>query len=331
MQQTKKLRKIYNWFSEVIMNNKKALIIGCGHVGSTAAYSLILKNLVQEIFLLDVNESLLFGAINDLRHSAVFQNIKVQKGSYKDLNAYDYIIITAGPSQTLSGGATRLNGLFKADQIIKNIAENFKSSDYKGYVILASNPLDLMTYAFWKYSGLSKKQIIGTGTLLDTIRYLAILAEKFDIPTGAISGLVLGEHGESSFVVGSKTTLFDKSLKQFLDERAISYDDFISDINKEVKKSGFDIVSTQGATYYGIGNTIATIIEALETEQERILPLSTIVMGEYNINELAISLPTKISQNGFEIITDYFLDNSEILELHHSSETIKSYLHQINL
>lgn len=314
-----------------MMKNRNALVIGCGHVGSTAAYSLILKKLVQEIHLLDVNETLLLGAINDLRHSAIFQDIKVDKGTYENLNEYDYVIITAGPSQSLAGGATRLNGLKKADQIVKTIADNFKNSGYKGYVIIASNPLDLMTYAFWKYSDLSKKQIIGTGTLLDTVRYHSILAEKFSIDSQKISGPVLGEHGESSFIVGSKTVVSNESLSSYLKQKNIPYDAFISEINDEVKKIGFDIVSTQGATYYGIGNTIATIIEALESDGETILPLSTVVSDEYHLGELAISLPTRISSKGIEIVTDYPLDDSELKLLKRSAETIKNNLKLINL
>lgn len=307
------------------MGRKNIAIIGAGHVGATAAYALLVSRQVQTLGLLDMNESVLQGALLDLSHAASFYGSTVKKFNYDELPSFDYIVITAGPSQ--SGVKTdRLADLAKAEKIISSIACEFKEVNYKGKVIIASNPVDLMTYHFLKYSGLKKEQVIGTGTLLDTARYHVILADKLNVDIKDITGFVLGEHGASSFICFEESKVADKTLRQVIEEKGIDTSSFIDEMEREVKDSGFDILKTQGATYYGIGSTIATIIEALERDEETILPLSTSVEGEYGIADICISLPVKISDHSFKIIPDYPLSETERKKLIDSASILKSHL-----
>ncbi len=302
------------------MSIKRALVIGAGHVGSTSGYALILKKLVDVLEIIDLDETKLNASIADLNHAASFENISVRKGSYDRLNEYDFVIITAGTSQS---GITRLLGVEKAKQIISSIAENFKNRDFKGKVIIASNPLDIMTHYFLKCSNLPKEQVIGTGTLLDTARYKAILAEEFSIPVKDIDANVYGEHGDSSFIDLSNTTLKGRKLTDILVKKNIDEEKFRERIEKTVRFSGYAIVLGQGATYYGIGNTVAEIVEALSSKKERILPLCTLVTGEYSLDDVCVSLPVRILESKLEIVPDHLFSEIELEKLNTAVKLIK--------
>ena len=288
----------------------KLVIIGCGNVGMAYAYSLLNQCLdIKELILIDVDAEKLYGKVADLNHSIYNLNTstKVILGNYSDCQDADIICITAGPSQS-DLKSSRMEDLHKANSILKNIISEINKTNFSGIYLLATNPLDVMTYVTWKYANCNPLKVIGSGTLLDTARLRYILSEKYHKPITEVTGLVLGEHGDSQFIPWSTVNVEKLPESEMID------------IENRVKKAGFEVSKSQGFTAYGIASALSRITRAILFDEKVCLPVCS-YLENYGI---FTSTPSIIGKNGIEKSNTLDLEKSEILKLENSVQVIKT-------
>ena len=288
----------------------KIVVVGCGNVGMAYCYSILNQILdIDTLVLIDIDKEKLAGKILDLNHSLFNLNssTKIVAGTYSDCSDADIVCITAGPSQR-ADKTSRMEDLYKANEIFKNIIPQIKNSGFNGIYLIASNPLDVMTYVTWKYADCAPSKIIGSGTLLDTARLRYVVSREYDKPINEVTGYVLGEHGDSQFVAWS-TVNIDK-LSEFN----------MNAISDEVRKAGFEVGKLQGFTCYGIGSALSRITRAILFDENAVLPVST-YNDEYGI---FISTPSIIGKNGVIKNNIMDLENSELENFKNSVKSIKT-------
>ena len=288
----------------------KLIIIGCGNVGMAYAYSLLNQCLnINELVLIDIDKDTLYGKVADLNHSIYNFNTStnITLGNYSDCQDADVICITAGPSQSALKHS-RMEDLYKANTLLKGIISEIQKTNFSGIYLIATNPLDVMTYVTWKYAKCDPKKVIGSGTLLDTARLHYILSEKYHKPITEVTGLVLGEHGDSQFIPWSTVNVEKLPESEMID------------IANRVKKAGFDVSKSQGFTAYGIASALSRITRAIIFDEKVCLPVCS-YLEEYGI---FTSTPSIIGKDGIEKSNTLDLENSEKLELENSIQTIKT-------
>ena len=288
----------------------KLVIIGCGNVGMAYAYSLLNQCLnINELVLIDIDKDTLYGKVADLNHSIYNFNTStnITLGNYSDCQDADVICITAGPSQSALKHS-RMEDLYKANTLLKGIISEIQKTNFSGIYLIATNPLDVMTYVTWKYAKCDPKKVIGSGTLLDTARLHYILSEKYHKPITEVTGLVLGEHGDSQFIPWSTVNVEKLPESEMID------------IANRVKKAGFDVSRSQGFTAYGIASALSRITRAIIFDEKVCLPVCS-YLEEYGI---FTSTPSIIGKDGIEKSNTLDLENSEKLELENSIQTIKT-------
>ncbi len=287
----------------------KIVIIGCGNVGMAYAYSLLNQCLdIQELVLIDTDTEKLPGKVADLNHSIYNLNCstKLISGNYSDCNDADMICITAGPSQSHLK-SSRMEDLHKANSILKNIISEVNKTNFSGFYLIATNPLDVMTYVTWKYSNSDPFKVIGSGTLLDTARLRFVLSEKYNKPITEITGYVLGEHGDSQFIPWSTVNL--EKLPESI----------MLEVETKVKQAGFEVSKSQGFTSYGIASALSRITRAIIFDEKVCLPVCS-YLDDYGI---FTSTPSIIGKNGIEKSNVLDLEKNEILKLENSIQTIR--------
>lgn len=288
----------------------KLVIIGCGNVGMTYAYSLLNQCLdIKELVLIDVNTEKLYGKVADLNHSIYNLNTStnVKLGNYSDCQDADIICITAGPSQS-DLKSSRMEDLHKANSILKSIISEINKTNFSGIYLLATNPLDVMTYVTWKYANCNPSKVIGSGTLLDTARLRYILSQKYHKPITEMTGLVLGEHGDSQFIPWSTVNVEKLPEAEMLE------------IENTVKKAGFAVSKSQGFTSYGVASALSRITRAIIFDEKVCLPVCS-YLEDYGI---FTSTPSVIGKNGIEKSNTLDLENNEKLKLENSIQVIKT-------
>ena len=288
----------------------KLVIIGCGNVGMAYAYSLLNQCLnINELVLIDIDKDTLYGKVADLNHSIYNFNTStnITLGNYSDCQDADVICITAGPSQSALKHS-RMEDLYKANTLLKGIISEIQKTNFSGIYLIATNPLDVMTYVTWKYAKCDPKKVIGSGTLLDTARLHYILSEKYHKPITEVTGLVLGEHGDSQFIPWSTVNVEKLPESEMID------------IENKVKKVGFDVSKSQGFTAYGIASALSRITRAIIFDEKVCLPVCS-YLEDYGI---FISTPSIIGKDGIEKSNTLDLENSEKLKLEHSIQVIKT-------
>ena len=288
----------------------KLVIIGCGNVGMAYAYSLLNQCLnINELVLIDIDKDTLYGKVADLNHSIYNFNTStnITLGNYSDCQDADVICITAGPKR-LALKQSRMEDLYKSNTILKSIITEIQKTNFSGIYLIATNPLDVMTYVTWKYAKCDPKKVIGSGTLLDTARLHYILSEKYHKPITEVTGLVLGEHGDSQFIPWSTVNVEKLPESEMID------------IANRVKKAGFDVSRSQGFTAYGIASALSRITRAIIFDEKVCLPVCS-YLEEYGI---FTSTPSIIGKDGIEKSNTLDLENSEKLELEKSIQVIKT-------
>ena len=292
---------------------RKVVVVGCGNVGMAYINNLVnTKGLINELVLIDINREKVLGEAMDLSHAAaVFNsNIKIKAGAYSDCFSADIVVICAGNNQ--EKGETRLDLIKRNNEIIKSIVKEVMKSGFNGIFLVASNPVDVMSYAVQKYSGLPSGKIIGTGTLLDTERLKYLLSQKIHINTENIHAYVLGEHGDSSFAVWSKSTI---GMVPILD--TVSKDD-LDAIEYEVKHLAYKIIDYKKETSYGVANCLIKITKAILNDENIVLNVSSPVDGIY------IGLPSVINKDGNIGTMKVTLQDEEKEKFEHSKSVIKT-------
>lgn len=298
----------------------KIAIIGAGAVGATTAYTATLKNLAAEILLIDVNETKEAGEVMDIADGLSLVETGCVKGAdFKDARDADIIVITAGAPQ--KPGETRLDLIKKNVEIQKSIFKQIGKLRPTAIIIMVANPVDVLTVVAQKLSGLPRNQVFGSGTTLDTMRFKATLAKKLGVSPQSVHGYVLGEHGDSEFVAWSSVTVggvpANKLKITTKDKR---------EIEKKVKKEAYEIINRKGATFYGIALVLSDIIEAILFNQQKIMPVSSMLLECQGVSDVCLGMPAVLGRSGVEKVWPLALNASEKKKLQNSAKVLKQYL-----
>ena len=304
------------------MENKdiKIAVIGAGLVGSTIAYTLVMKNLAAEVILVDINEAKEEGEVMDINDALSFvETGKIRGGSYQDAATADVIVITAGLPQK-SGDQNRLELVNKNKEILRSIFDQIKPLNPEAKIVVVSNPVDIMTYYAQEFSGLPRNQVFGTGTSLDTSRLRTEIALALDINVQSVDGFVLGEHGESEFVAWSTVSVGGVLIKDKLGS------DKLDEIAKKVRDDAKNIIDRKGSTFYGIAAVTTDIIESVLLDQNKVLPISSRIEDWNGVSGVCLGVPAVVGKEGVKSIWSLELNDEEKEKLKLSAEKIRGYL-----
>ncbi|MCE2596296.1 L-lactate dehydrogenase [Motilimonas cestriensis] len=312
------------------MKIKSVGIVGAGNVGVAGAYAIYLQQLCSEIILVDLDKARAEGEALDLMHGqGITGRVKVKAGDYADLTDCDVIIVTAGAAQ--KPGETRLDLLNKNAAIFKSITAELDQYAPNAIVVIASNPVDILTYIFQELSSRPNSKVIGTGTVLDTSRLKSLLSEHYDVDPASIHGYILGEHGDSEFAAWSTITIGGVSVvgNEVL---GIAYNQQdIDQLYEHVKSAAYKIIAAKGYTNWAIGVVLAKLVSLLLSDRASVQPISVRLTGEYGIKDVCISVPAKIGIKGVEQIVELNLSKDELRKLRISADVLKANLAGIDL
>ncbi len=316
---------------ETKMNPRKVAVIGCGFVGSATAFALMQSKLFSEMVLLDVDFDKADGEAMDIAHGVPFAGqMKIYAGNYEDLADAAIIIVTAGANQ--KPDETRLDLVNKNVAVYKNIIPQIVKQGFEGILLVVSNPVDILTYVAVKLSGFAENRVLGSGTVLDTARLKCALSEHLGVDSRNLHSFIIGEHGDSEIAAWSSTNVSGIPLDDFCEMRGhFNHAQAMREIAEEVKNSAYEIIEKKDATYYGIAMSVKRICESIVRDEKSILPVSAIIHGNYGIEGIALSMPAIVGANGVETHVPIALSDEEIESLHHSAETIKGIVSEINL
>ena len=314
--------------------SSKITIIGAGSVGSTIAYTLSSQDIASEIVLIDINKQKAEGEVLDIIQGTCFRDpISIIAGEYEDAKDSDIVIITSGIAR--KPGQTRLELTQTNVNILKSITPEIVKAAPNALYLIVSNPVDIMTYVFTKISGLPENQILGSGTILDSARLRCGLSEHFQIAQSNIHAYVFGEHGDTSFIPWSGAYISGVSVDEYYDlEKKLGKD--IEPIDKEamlqyVQKSGGEIISKKGATFYAVSSSVCKLCSLLVASSESISTVSTMMHGEYGIEDVCLSTLTLVGPNGVQGKVPMRMNKAEIEQLQKSADALKEIIAQIDL
>ena len=300
--------------------NNKVVIIGCGNVGMSYAYALLnQRTYVNKLILIDINKERIEGEVMDLNHCLPYapSKISINVGDYNDCADARIVVIAAGANQ--KPGETRTDLIHKNAEIFKDIIDKVMSSGFNGIFVVATNPLDVMTYLTYKYSGLPANQVIGSGTSLDTARLQLMIGKKLCINSKNIEAFVIGEHGDSEFIPWSNANISLQNMTEFLTKEEMVQ------IEEDVRNAAYEIINKKGATYYGIGMALVRITNAILGNENTIMALS--IYDEEN--SVYVGLPAILNQNGAERRIYLKLTEEENKNLQHSIDVIKENINSL--
>ena len=309
-----------------MIDRRKVALVGAGFVGMSMAYSMLNRGGINELVLIDIAKDKTVGEAMDLSHGLPFSpnKIDIKAGEYSDCSDADVVVITAGVPQK-QGGQTRLELAKINTKIIKEITQNVVNSGFKGIFVIASNPVDLMSYVVQKVSGFPKERVIGSGTLLDTARLRYIIGEKIGVSSKNIHAYIMGEHGDSSFVPWSHCYVCGKKLIEIYEEEGRDISE-LETIHKEVVDAAYEIIEKKKSTYYGIGIALTRLVSAILTNENAILPVSTLQNGEYGHEGLFIGVPAVVNGDGVKEILKLKLSPEEQAKFDSSANTLKQMI-----
>ena len=313
--------------------DSKVVIVGCGNVGSTTAYTIINQGLAEEIVLIDVNKDKSYAEALDMAHSIYFmnRNINIHAGEYSDCKDADIVIITASAPMP-KDSSSRLDMLAPSIKIIKSIVSSVMESGFNGIFLVISNPVDIMTYMVYKMSGLPKNQVIGSGTNLDSARLCCELADMYDLDSKSVSAYVCGEHGDSEIVSWHSAVIGGKSVENVMKDNPDRTKNITrEDLQKQTIKAGWDIFNRKGNTCYGIAASAAAICKSILFNENHIYPVTVGLSGQYGIKNAWLSVPTIIDRTGAKEIVEIRLDPDEEKALRHSAELLESFYGELGL
>lgn len=313
---------------------KKVTIIGAGSVGATTAFALLARNEASEVVLIDINTEKALGEALDIKQATPFiDNCDIYAGSYRDAVDSDVVVITSGVGR--KPGQTRLELVQTNVGIIQKISTEIVKYAPNAIYILVANPVDILTYAFLKYTGLPKNQVLGTGTVLDTIRLRTRLAEIYNVNKQQVHANILGEHGDTSFVAWSTATIAGIPVDEYNASIATPYNIPTEykreDVENYVRKSGGKIISRKGCTVYGIGMSTTHIIKTLSGSAETAMTVSSLHDGEYGISDVCLSSLSLVDSTGVRSIITQKLTDDELQKLYASAQALKEVINSAGL
>ena len=312
------------------MEKRKVILVGTGFVGMSFAYSLFNQGGVNELVLIDVLKEKAQGEALDLAHGIAYAPAKmeVRYGEYDECKDANIVVITAGIAQ--KPGQTRLELVDTNTKIMKSVVENVMQSGFKGVFVVASNPVDIMSYVVQKVSGLPTGKVIGSGTMLDTARLRYLLGEKLKVSPKNTHAYVMGEHGDSSFVPWEHCYVGCKKLTDIAKARHKSMAN-LEKIRDDVKNAAYEIIEKKKATYYGIGVALTRLVKAILNDEQSILTVSTYLNGEYNEKDIYVGVPAIITSKGVREILELPLNENDQEKLSNSCKILRDTISELNI
>ncbi|MDD3113512.1 MAG: L-lactate dehydrogenase [Candidatus Izemoplasmatales bacterium] len=309
------------------MERSRVVIIGTGFVGTSYAYALLNQGPIEELILIDVDQNKAEGEAMDLNHGLVFapRKMLIRSGDYRDCKEAGLVVITAGVNQ--KEGESRIDLLKRNALIMKSVVHQVMASGFAGIILVASNPVDILTYVAWKDSGLDASKVIGSGTLLDTARLRYEISRKISIDVRNVHAYIMGEHGDSEFVCWSNAMVGVKPIMDVIESMSeIQFDD-LDLIYHSVKSAANEIIRRKKATYYGIGMALVRITTAIFNNENRILPISVYNNGVYDCEkDVYIGLPAVLNHEGVHHVVKLKLNDLELEQLRQSAVILRENL-----
>lgn len=309
----------------------KVAIVGTGNVGSTTAYAILMSGLAAEIVLIDVNVARAEGEAMDLNHAVPLTHpTKIWNGTYADCAGAAVTVIAAGAGQ--KPGESRLDLVKRNADIFGQIIPEISKYNPGGILLITTNPVDVLTYASWKLSGLPPNQVIGSGTILDTARFRYLLSEHFGVDARSVHAYIIGEHGDSEVPVWSLANIAGMRLPAYAAAQGMQHDlKAMENIFMQTRNAAYEIIKRKGATYYAVAAGVMRIVEAILRDQSTVLSVSSLINKYYDINDVCLSLPTVIDRGGVEQFLHLELDETEVNAVRHSAEILKSTIASLKL
>lgn len=309
----------------------RVAVVGVGNVGATFAYALLLSGLASEIVLIDANRAKAEGEAMDLNHTVPFTHpTRIWAGDYPDCAGASVTVLAAGASQ--KPGETRLDLIKKNAAIWRAIIPEVVKYNPTGILLIATNPVDVLTYAAWKLSGLPAQRVIGSGTVLDTSRFRYLLSQHFGVDARSIHAYIIGEHGDSEVPVWSLANIAGMRLPEFCQAQNLPYDPrAMEEIFVQTRDAAYRIIERKGATYYAVAAGLMRITQAILRNQSTVLSASSLINDYYGIGDVCFSLPTVIDRGGVENVLRLELNPEEVEKLRHSAEVLKATISNLQL
>ena len=307
---------------------RKVVMIGCGFVGAACSFAIMQSGLFSEMVLIDADKSKAEGEALDISHGVPFAKpIKIYAGDYDDIKGASLVIITAGANQ--KPGETRLDLVKKNISIFKSIIPEIKKRNFNGVLLIVANPVDILTTVAQNLSGLPENKVIGSGTVLDTARLKYELGNHLNIDSRSVHAFIIGEHGDSEIAAWSSANVSGIPLNKFCEMRGhFNHDEAMKRIAENVKNSAYEIIERKKATYYGVAMAVKRICEAIVRDEKSILPISSLMKGDFGIEGISLSMPAIVGKDGVECLVPIQLNEEEISKLQQSAQTLKDTLSQ---
>lgn len=306
-------------------------IVGAGNVGASYAYALLLNRLSSEIVLIDANQARAEGEAMDLNHAVPFAHpTRIWADDFSGCAGAAITVIAAGSSQR--DGETRLDMVVRNGEIWRQIIPQVVKHNPEGILLVATNPVDVLTYAALKLSELPARQVIGSGTILDTARFRYLLSQHFRVDSRSVHAFIIGEHGDSEVPVWSLANIAGMRLESFAQGQSLSFTAADKQrIYEQTRDAAYHIIERKGATYYAVSAGLIRITAAILRDQNTVFSVSSLIRDHYGIGEVCLSLPTVLSRQGVERVLPLELSEEEAAGLRKSSEILKTTIARLGL
>lgn len=316
------------------MKNKsinKIAIVGTGFVGSTTAYTLMLSGLISELVLIDINSRKAEGEAMDMNHGMPFvKPVKIYGGNYSDCKDADIVVITGGANQ--KPGETRIDLVNKNTAIFRDVVGNIVKYNKDCILLVVTNPVDILTYVTYKLSGFPKNRVIGSGTVLDSARFKYMIGEHMGIDPRNVHAYIIGEHGDTEVPTWSLASIAGVPMDTYCrDCKSCDSDNFKETTYDNVKNAAYEIIDRKGATYYAVALAVRRIVEAIVRNENSILTVSSLLEGEYGLNDICLSIPSQVNSEGVSRIINVPLSAEESQLLNKSAGALKQVIDGLKL
>lgn len=314
----------------MIQRKRKVSIIGAGFVGATTAYALMNSGVATEICIYDINMDKAMGEVMDLVHGTSFvKPVNIYAGDISETKDSDIVIITAGAAQ--KPGETRLDLIEKNYNIFKGFIPQIAKASPNAILLVVSNPCDVLAYITYKLSGFPKERVIASGTVLDTSRLKYVIGKYFNVNNNNVHAYVLGEHGDSEVVSWSTATIAGDTLENYCEKNNLEWDDSVKNvIAKDVVNAAYEIISRKGATYFAIGLATTRIVEAILRDENTVLTISTLLEGQYGLNDVFLAVPTIVNSTGVvRIVAPEIKDQKELEKIQNSARVLRDNIKKV--
>ncbi len=311
--------------------SRKVAIVGVGNVGSTLAYGLLVTGLATDIVLIDRNFHKAEGEAMDLTHAVpLTKPTRIYAGNYEDTQGAAVTVITAGTAQ--KPGETRLDLAFRNTEIFRQIIPQIVKNNPEGLILVATNPVDILSYASMKFAGLPENRVFGSGTILDTARFRYLLSQRFEVDPRSVHAYIIGEHGDSEVPVWSLANIAGMQLTDYCEQNNMgcSHQD-LEEIFIQTRDAAYHIIERKGATFYAISAGLVRLLEAILRDQSTVLSVSSLIQDYYGMDDVCFSLPTVIDRGGIEKVIRLKLDNEEQVRLKKSAGVLQETIRKLGL